>query len=643
MSLQFNYTTSQRRASTTIVGSIGRSGLYVPQDFINYDKKKIGSVLDSMEHDLDPEDEHEDEDQDQDHFNSIDSQPTLIRNHSLNSINSNTNNNSNNTLTRPSRHKKSRRESEILLNDEINLLKANGIQISKNISNSSSSQQNINNIDNNNSLNYNSIAIVDDNDNDDDNYIIESWDDAVKNGKIKTTTNLELKTLIKSSIPLIITFILQNSLSVCSIFAVGHISSEALAGITLGAMTSNITAMATIAGLASSLDTFLPQAYGAKKFHLVGLIFQRCTVLIFTIMIVVCSSWWIWSETLLTNFLPDKKSAIYASQYLKVTSFGIPGYILFETGKRFLQSQGIFDASTYVLFICAPLNAILNYLLVWYFNFGYIGAPIAVSINYTLMAFGLFLFTINTKNEINPLKCWTKLNLNKIFKNWSELIKLSIPNLIMIVSEFLSFEILTLLASYLGTIPLASQSIIATTASLAYQIPYGVSIASSTRVANFLGAQLPKSAFVTCKATYIFTILISIINFSLIYFGKSIIANWFSNDLNVVKLSEKVFPLIAFMQIFDALNTTSAGCLRGQGLQRIGGYVNIFSYYIVGLPLGAYLGFNFPNKENPSGLLGLWSGSIVALIIIGSVQTYFSLHADFDKLVNDAVNRSNSD
>jgi len=38
---------------------------------------------------------------------------------------------------------------------------------------------------------------------------------------------------------------------------------------------------------------------------------------------------------------------------------GRPGYALFEATKRFLQAQGIFGASTVVLFVAAPINAVL--------------------------------------------------------------------------------------------------------------------------------------------------------------------------------------------------------------------------------------------------------------------------------------------
>lgn len=49
------------------------------------------------------------------------------------------------------------------------------------------------------------------------------WEAAVREGKIKTTWQREAKTLGQYSAPLIITFLLQYSLTVASIFTVGHI------------------------------------------------------------------------------------------------------------------------------------------------------------------------------------------------------------------------------------------------------------------------------------------------------------------------------------------------------------------------------------------------------------------------------------
>lgn len=118
------------------------------------------------------------------------------------------------------------------------------------------------------------------------------------------------------------------------------------------------------------------------------------------------------------------------------------------------------------------------------------------------------------------------------------------------------------------------------------------------------------------------------------------IAHLFTDDPEVVDYVKKVMWLIALMQIFDALNANSAGCLRGQGQTKIGGIVNLVSYYVVGLPLSIYLSFYSKWKGS---LSGLWVGSCVALAIIGVVQSYFSLYANFDKLCEEARTRNSMD
>lgn len=608
-SRQFNFTPSERRASTTVSGSLSRSGLYVTQDFFNQNVEDALNESDSEEEDQEVQPLYA---EGSNHRNSIAS-----------------------SFAGPIVRTLSHADSRWILNEETKLMKQSGVPIRRTSrtvpSSARAGEQNL----------FEEYGIAEQSD-EEEGEIKETWDEAVRSGKIRTTPLFELKSLIISSIPLIITFLLQSSLSVCSVFAVGHISSEALAGVTLGMMYSNMTAIAVIAGLASSLDTFLPQAYGARKYHLVGLIFQRCVVITMAIMLVICLSWWLFAEKILLLIVDNVDSVHFATTYLKITCFGIPGYILFETGKRFLQAQGIFEAPSYVLFVCAPLNAALNYFMVWTCGLGYIGAPIAVAINYTLMAAGLFAYTITTKNEINPLRCWNGIHMNKLFKNWGELIKLSIPNLIMIVSEFLSFEILTLMSSYLGTEALAAQSVISTMASVSYQVPYGLSIAASTRIANFLGAQLAEAARTTSQMVFIATMGVVVLNVSFLYFGRAMIANWFTDDPVVKDTIVYVLQLVAPIQIFDALNATSAGCLRGQGMQKIGGYCNVIGYYVIGIPLGYQLAFYYP-KEHPLGLFGEWIGVGSGLVFVGVIQTYVVLHANYQKLVDDAVRRSNTD
>lgn len=469
--------------------------------------------------------------------------------------------------------------------------------------------------------------------------IITTWNDAIDSGKqIESSFKRETKVISFNALPLIFTFILQNSLSLASIFSVSHLGTKELGGVTLGSMTANITGLAAIQGLCTCLDTLCAQAYGACNYHLVGVLIQRCAVITILAFLPIMYIWWSWSEALLAIVIPERELCVLAAKYLRITALGVPGFILFECGKRFLQCQGIFHASTIILFVCAPLNALMNYVFVWNKNIGigYLGAPLSVAITYWLMAIGLGLYAIFTTHQTNPMKCWNGLIKRKqIFKNWKKMFGLALPGIIMVEAEFLGFEILTIFASHISTDALAAQSIVSTVASLAYQVPFSISVSTSTRVANLIGASLYKSCIITCKVSLLLSFVCSSFNMMVIVTFRYQIAKMFSKEEDVVNLVISALPILAFMQLFDAFNASTAGCLRGQGRQKIGGYINLFAFYCIGIPLSYILTFLLD-----MGIGGLWYGITGALIMMSICQGYAVFHGDWEQIMDAARNRN---
>lgn len=219
---------------------------------------------------------------------------------------------------------------------------------------------------------------------DDPEIIKAKWEEAVTAGKIQTTWQREAKVLAQYSIPLMVTFILQYSLTVASIFAVGHIGTVELGAVSLASMTANITGYAIYQGLATSLDTLCAQAYGSGRKKLVGLQMQRMTYFLWAISIPI-GIVWLLADQILKFIVPEPEVAVLAGLYLRVVLLGAPGFAAFEAGKRFVQAQGLFSASLYVLLFCAPFNAFMSWLFVWKFKWGFIGAPIAVAITDNLL------------------------------------------------------------------------------------------------------------------------------------------------------------------------------------------------------------------------------------------------------------------
>lgn len=443
----------------------------------------------------------------------------------------------------------------------------------------------------------------------------------------------ELKILWQYSLPLAVTFLLQYSLTVASIFSVGHLGKEELGAVSLACMTSNITGFALFQGLSTCLDTLCCQAYGAGNMRKVGIYFQQCVCMSILVFLPIAAIW-MCSEPLLALIIPEGQLAALAALYLQIVALGVPGYIVFECGKKYLQAQGIFMAGTYVLAICAPLNAFLNWLLVWdkHVGIGYAGAPVAVVITEWAMAVLIIAYIA----FVDGRQCWFGISPRAAFSNWGPMLRLAVPGVIMVEAEFLAFEILTLASSYFGSAALAAQSVLSTVMALAYQIPFSVAIAASTRVAHFIGAAQPQSAKRAARIALYSTVLISTFNCTTLFLFRRPIAGLFSSDVDVVNLVAYVLPLCAVGQFFDCISSVVAGVLRGQGRQKIGGYVNLFYYYAVATPLSLFFGFVCGWQ-----LMGLWAGIIVGIVGIAATEAYFVLTSDWNAIIekNAAMHR----
>lgn len=266
-------------------------------------------------------------------------------------------------------------------------------------------------------------------------------------------------------------------------------------------MTANITCYAPIQGLATSLDTLCAQAYGSGQKKLVGLQLQRMTYLIWLLLLPPIWLLWWHADVLLAALLPDTEpqTAQLAGQYLRVLILGTPGYAAFETGKRFVMAQGLFHATTLVLLLGAPLNLVLNWFLVWRLDLGFLGAGLTIVCVQTLLPGLLLGYVVLVEGR----ECWGGLRTAHALRNWGPMLRLALPGLVMLEAQFLAFEVLALVSAQFGGAYLAAQSVIITITTTTFQLPFPLSIAASTRVANLVGAGLVDAARLSAKVVSI--------------------------------------------------------------------------------------------------------------------------------------------
>jgi MATE family multidrug resistance protein len=95
------------------------------------------------------------------------------------------------------------------------------------------------------------------------------------------------------------------------------------------------------------------------------------------------------------------------------------------------------------------------------------------------------------------------------------------------------------------------------------------------------------------------------------------IARIYTPDELVIRSTIRLLAAGAAFQLFDGIQTVATGALRGTGDTRTPMLCHLTAYWIIGLPLGAWLCF-----RRGWGAFGLWAGLSLALILIGVVLLF---------------------
>lgn len=177
------------------------------------------------------------------------------------------------------------------------------------------------------------------------------------------------------------------------------------------------------------------------------------------------------------------------------------------------------------------------------------------------------------------------------------------------VVEFLSLSLITVMMGWLGTIALAANQIVMSMISLTFMISSGIAGASTILVSHEFGrgniGKMRRYAHASFRLAVIFMAGAAVI-YAL--FGAPI-ASIFTPDPEVIKVARNLFFVVAVFEIFDGLQVTALGALRGiTDVQRPMIYA-LVSYLFVAVPLayiaGILLDFGAP------GLLSGFCGGLM--------------------------------
>ena len=186
--------------------------------------------------------------------------------------------------------------------------------------------------------------------------------------------------------------------------------------------------------------------------------------------------------------------------------------------------------------------------------------------------------------------------------------------------EAWAFNAATFLAGRLGALPVAAHAVVMNLAALAFMVPLGVGSAAATRVGNLLGAGAPWAragwAAVGLGA--------GLMGLSAALFAglPEALVGLYTRDEGVIELAAGMLVIAAVFQVFDGIQVVSFGVLRGAGDVRLPALANVVGYWVIGLPVGAWLAY-----RTAWGARGIWIGltlglaSVATLLLVRLAQT----------------------
>src|SRR5947209_8165797 len=433
------------------------------------------------------------------------------------------------------------------------------------------------------------------------------------------TLRAEFRPTLRLAIPLVLAELGWMSMAIVDTMMVGRLpnSAVAIAAVSLGGILVHVLAFFG-GGLLIGLDTLVAQAFGAGRredchrslVHGIYLSLALTPILMVPVRF----------------FAPLLRSARIAPEvvslavpYSKALAWGTLPLLLYFAVRRCMQAMNLVRPIAFALVTANIINAVGNWILIY----GKLGAPAMGPVGsgwstawariYLAAVLVGYLLWYDQTHRTELLRTPIQPELARIRR----LIALGFPAALQITLEIGVFALVTALIGRLGAVSLAGHQIALNTVSFTYMVPLGISSAAAVRVGQAIGRRDPSGAASAGGSAIFFGAgFMTLAGIVLLLFPHAI-ARVYTPDPVVIKNTVTLLAAGAAFQLFDGIQTVATGALRGAGDTRTPMFCHFIAYWIIGLPLGAWLCF-----KRGWGAFGLWAGLSLALILIGIVLLF---------------------
>ncbi len=315
---------------------------------------------------------------------------------------------------------------------------------------------------------------------------------------------------------------------------------------------------------------------------------------------------------------------VHAKIYYNTLVISILPFCLFMVFKQFAEGVANTRISMVITLIANGLNIVLNYILIFgKFGFpvmGIDGAGYATFISRLFMAV-VFIWAFLKLDFFKSFKrtfLISKVQLVQVIK----VIKVGFPIGSQMINEVFTFSMGTIMMGWISKNALAAHQIVLSMASLTYMMSVGLSSAATIKVSNYYGANDFKNLKYSAYAIIHKVILFMIFNGIMFVVLRHTLPKLFVDNKEVVFIAAQLMIIAGVFQIFDGLQVTWLGILRGLQDVKAPSVIAFVAWILIALPVSYICAFVFNMQA-----IGIWTGYLTGLFV-GS----FLLQIRFNKL-----------
>jgi MATE family multidrug resistance protein len=421
-------------------------------------------------------------------------------------------------------------------------------------------------------------------------------------------TEGEFRALFRLSAPLAIAQLGMMTMGVVDTIMVARIGVAELAAVAL-ASTWAWSSASLFHGIVQGMDPLVSQAHGAGDGNAAALALQRGLVIAFAVSIPLMGMW-VMTGPALVWLGQDETVADLAQGYMIARMPSALGFNLFIALRQYLAGRTIMRPSMWVMWIGNLVNILLNWVLI----FGHLGMPalglegagLATGVTNIFLPLALWFWSRHFGLFAGAWRRWDRASF--AWTGIRRYLRLGIPVGIQLSLEANAFTVGMVMVGWIGVVELAAHQIVINMASFTFMLPLGVSIGSSVRIGNLIGAREGDRLQRSCRTAFAMGGGIMAIAALCFVVFRGILPQLYLEDAVVVALAATLLPIAGAFQIADGVQVVGGGLMRGMGRPQAGAVVNLIGFYVVGLPLAWLLAFPMN-----LGIVGVWWGLAAGL------------------------------